>query len=308
MEKISIIIVNYRTADLTAECIKSVLAADTSTVNVEIIVLDNASGDGSYEKLLTQYPNLQIVKLEKNIGFAAANNRGVDLATGDYILFLNPDTVVQEDSIEAIYAFAKRAPAAGAWGGQTLFADGTLNPTSVSSFITLKSVFYRAVGLSAAFSRSRIFNPETYPDWKRNTERKVDVLFFCFVLVKAEVWRRLGGFDERFFMFCEDDDICWRMQKAGLDRLFTPSARIIHYGGASTPHRANRIAMLLAARMMWLQLHWKPLPARMARSIIQAGVFGRMVAGKITKWRADPAQVWKQVWSERAVWARFSGY
>ncbi|MBZ6075880.1 glycosyltransferase family 2 protein [Microvirga puerhi] len=305
MEKVSIIIVNYRTADLTIECVKSILAADIKNILIEIIILDNASQDGSYERLASLFPTLAVVALEKNVGFAAGNNRGVEIATGEYVLFLNPDTVVKPGAIEALYAFAKRRPEAGAWGGRTLFADGSLNPTSVSAFVTMRSILYRAVGLSALLKKSPTFNPETYPGWQRDTERKVDILFFCFVLVRADIWRKLGGFDERFFMFCEDDDICWRMQRVGLDRLFSPEACIIHYGGASTPSRPNRIAMLLAARLMWLKLHWSPLAARTAWLIIQAGVFARMVANKTVGWGAHQTAVWEQVWAERAVWARF---
>lgn len=304
MEKISIVIVNYRTVDLTIECVESILADRIQGIVLEIIILDNASNDGSYERLNSLFPNLEVIALERNIGFAAANNYGVNRATGDYILFLNPDTLIKPGAIEALWAFAKRRPDAGAWGGRTLFADGTLNPTSVSSFVTLKSVFFRAVGLSAAFKKSPTFNPETYPGWQRDTERNVDILFFCFVLVRADVWRRLGGFDERFFMFCEDDDICWRMQRAGLDRLFTPEACIIHYGGASTPDRPSRISMLLKARLTWVNLHWKPLPALVARIIIQSGVFGRMLFDRTTKWGRNRTAVWERVWAERSVWAQ----
>ncbi|MBF9233917.1 glycosyltransferase family 2 protein [Microvirga alba] len=304
MNKISIVIINYKTVDLTIECVNSILSADFINFTVEIIILDNDSQDGSFERLSSLFPILKVVPLERNIGFAAANNRGVELATGDYVLFLNPDTVVLPGALEALWSFAQRRPEAGAWGGRTLFGDGSLNPTSVSSFVTLRSTLYRAVGLSMIFSRSPVFNPEVYPRWKRDTERAVDILFFCFVLVRIDVWRKLGGFDERFFMFCEDDDICWRMRAAGLDRLFTPEACIVHYGGASTPSRPARIAMILAARLLWIELHWKPLSALTARMIIQAGVFGRMLFDRLTSWRSNGSATWEEVWAERAVWAR----
>lgn len=307
MEKLSIVIVNYRTVDLTIECVNSVLAAQIQNPAIEVIILDNDSQDGSYERLNSLFPQLRVVALETNIGFAAANNRGVNLSTGDYILFLNPDTVVLPGALEALWSFAKRHPEAGAWGGRTLFADGSLNPTSTCAFVTLRSLFFRAVGLSAAFSKSSVFNPEVYPNWNRDSERKVDVLFFCFVMVCTDVWNRLGGFDERFFMFCEDDDICWRMEKAGLDRLFSPDACIIHHGGASTPDRPSRIAMLLSARLTWVTLHWKPIPALVAKTIIQAGVFGRMLFDRMTIWRANRTSIWERVWAERTTWARHTG-
>lgn len=307
MDKISIIIVNFRTVELVIHCINSIIDAQIRDIAYEIIVLDNGSEDGSYEKLKSLYPHLNIVNINRNIGFAAANNRGSELATGDYILFLNPDTVVKPGAIEALYSFSKRCPDAGAWGGRTVFADGTLNPTSVSAFVTLRSLFFRATGLSAVFEGNPTLNPDVYPTWNRDTERKVDVLFFCFVLVRADVWLSFGGFDERFFMFCEDDDICWRMEKSGLDRMFTPEACIVHYGGASTPDRPHRIAMLLSARLIWIALHWNPVPAFAARFIICAGVFGRMLWDKVRWPREGTSSVWEKVWADRTAWARYSG-
>ncbi|NIX75689.1 glycosyltransferase family 2 protein [Microvirga terricola] len=304
MQKISIVIVNYKTADLTIECVNSVIATSSDQFEIELIIFDNDSRDGSYERLSSLFPSVRIVALKKNIGFAAANNRGAEMATGDYVLFLNPDTVVLPGALEALWAFAQRRPEAGAWGGRTLFGDGALNPTSVSSFVTLRSTLYRALGLAFLFEKSPIFNPEVYPGWQRDTERDVDILFFCFVLVRLEIWRKLGGFDERFFMFCEDDDICWRMRELGLSRLFTPDACIVHHGGASTPDRADRIAMVLAARLLWIKLHWRPLPAMAARLTIQAGIFGRMLFDRITKWRRHKTGTWETVWANRNAWAR----
>lgn len=302
MEKLSIIIVNYKTAELTIECIKSIYDSGLS-YDFEIILIDNNSQDRSAEEFGALPDDVETIMLNENIGFAAANNLGAKRATGSHILFLNPDTVVLPGAIDALVRFAERRPGAGAWGGRTVFGDGTLNPTSVSGFITLYSLFLRVLGFSSLFKRSAICNPDVYPAWQRDTERSVDVLFFCFVLVRVDVWRDLGGFDERFFMFCEDDDICWRMEMMGLERWFTPDACIIHYGSASIPHRPDRIVMVLKARLTWITLHWSRLRAWTARHIIRASVLGRMIVEQVPVLSSGNKKVWSEVWAKREEWS-----
>jgi GT2 family glycosyltransferase len=300
MTKVSIIVVNYRTPELTLECLASLEGEFGRGFDIEVLIVDNASGDGSADRIAAAFPQHRLMALDRNLGFAGANNHASRHATGDYILFLNPDTLVRAGAVAALLDFARRRPEAGAWGGRTLFADGSLNPTSTAAFVTLRSLVFRAVGLSYVFKGSPFFNPEPYPGWRRDSERAVGVLFFCFVLMRIEVWRRLGGFDPRFFMFCEDDDLCWRLEKAGLPRLFTPAAEIVHYGGASIPHRADRRIAILQTRGQWLDLHWPPAKAATGRVVLAAGIFVRMVAERATGRKG----VWTEIWRRRAEWRR----
>ncbi|SEA63810.1 glycosyltransferase family 2 protein [Rubrimonas cliftonensis] len=297
---VSIIVVNFRTPEMTVEAVRSVGENAGEGFSYEIILMDNGSGDGSAEALRAAFPELDVMALEENVGFARANNIGAERARGEYILFLNPDTLVRPGAVAALLAFARRRPEGGAWGGRTVFADGALNPSSVARFVTPATMLMRAVGLSHLFPRSAWLNPEIYPGWRRDSEREVDVLFFCFVLMRTEVWRRLGGFDRRFFMFCEDDDLCWRLRQAGLPRLFTPEAAIVHYGGASTTHRPGRIVAINRARLQWVDRHWRPVARATARLALGGGVAARALFERLFHGRRTPT--WGEVWARRSEW------
>ena len=188
---------------MTLDCIASVIAE--TTVPYELIVLDNASADGSAAAIAAAYPGIRLIASRENLGFARGNNVAAREARGKYLLLLNPDTLVLDHALDRIVAFAERTPAGAHLGRpHAAAATGSLNPTSVFGDMTLWSLFCRASGLALVFKGSAFFNSEFYGAWQRDSERDVDVVMGCFFLIRRDRWEALGGLDPTFVMYGEE--------------------------------------------------------------------------------------------------------
>ena len=205
---VSVLVVSYNTRAMTIACIASVI--EQTSVPYELIVLDNASPDGSAQAIAEAFPDLRLIASPENHGFAVGNNVASAGARGKYVLLLNPDTLVLDHAIDRIVGFAERTPEALIWGGRTLNGDRTLNPASVFGRITLWSLFCRTSGLALVFRKSPLFNPEEMGAWQRDDERPVDIVQGSFFLIRRDLWERLGGFDPTFVMYGEEQDLCLR--------------------------------------------------------------------------------------------------
>lgn len=305
---LSILIISYNTRDMTLECIRSVFEQTVRTT-FEIIVLDNASSDGSAEAMLEEFGDrVRLVRSGENLGFAGGNNAAAEHASGDYLLLLNPDTVVLDGAIDTLVAYAVEHPQAGIWGGRTVFADGSLNPASCWSRQTLWSLTSQALGLSSIFRTSSLFNPEGMGGWDRSGEREVDIVSGCFLLISRELWRRLDGFHPDFFMYGEEADLCLRARTLGARPRVTARATIIHYGGASETVRADKLCRLLAAKTLLVDRHFAGLRRRVGKRLLAAWPLSRMVAhcllAPIRSGSRRGAEIWGQVWAERRLWMR----
>ena len=200
MLRVTIIVVSYNTRDMTLACLESVFR-ETKHETFELMVVDNASEDGSADAISDLFPQVRMIKLDDNIGFAAANNLAIEQANGELVLLLNPDTIVLKEAIDKLVVFADQEPLAGIWGGRTLFEDGSLNPASCWARPSLWSVFCQMIGLTMMFRSFRLFNPEAYGGWRRDCDRRVDIVSGCFFLIRRRLWDQLGGFDPAFFMY-----------------------------------------------------------------------------------------------------------
>ncbi len=311
---LSIIVVSYNTAEMTVAALQSVY--DTAgDVDFELFVYDNASTDGSVEAIaaafpLTEYPNLKLVALDENLGFAAGNNRAADHARGRYILLLNPDTLVLPGAIQGLLAFAERRPEARIWGSRNMMGDGSLDLGSCWGHMSVWSSICFAFGLSKAFSGSPLFNPESYGGWDRTTERPVDIVTGCFFLVDADLWRALGGFDERFFMYAEEADFCLRARRLGVQPRFTPEVEIIHYGAASEALRAKRMAKTISGKITLAKKHWPGWQLWLLRQLYKIAVLirwaGYSLMSRVTgkPRHRETSTEWKTVWQMRDSWVR----
>jgi GT2 family glycosyltransferase len=302
---ISIIVVSYNTREMTLACLRSI-GEQTRDTTYELIVVDNDSSDGSAAAIAADFPDIRLIHLEENIGFARANNLAAAQARGRQLLLLNPDTVVIDRAIDNLVAFAHSRPDAGIWGGRTLFADRSLNPTSCWGRMTVWNLLCRAVGLTALFPDSERFNSETYGNWQRDSVREVDIVTGCLLLITTELWQRLGGFQPRYFMYGEEADLCLRARAEGAVPLLTPTATIIHYGSASDS--GNKAVSVAAARMTLIREHWTPLRRRLGIGLSWASALthhiGYSLAAKLlarpgVRARADLHQ---EVWFERDRW------
>lgn len=306
---VSILIVSHNTRRLTRAALDSILA-ETRTVSYEVIVVDNASSDGSAKMIASHPLNPHLTALSENIGFARANNVASSVARGRYILLLNPDTVVLDRAIDKLVDFARAEPNARIWGGRTVFADGHLNPSSCWGRMTPWNQFCRASGLTGLFPNTDFFNGEAMGGWRRDTVRQVDIVSGCFFLIEKALWDGLRGFDPLFFMYGEEADLCLRAHAFSARPMVTPQATIIHYGGASETARADKMVRLLAAKASLIDRHWQPGLAPVGRWLLALWPLSRAVALSALAFVAPSAEIsraqaaWRQIWNRRAEWRK----
>lgn len=302
---ISIIVVSYRTREMTLECLRSVVR-ETQHASYELIVVDNNSGDGSAEAIAAEFPQVSLIALNENVGFAQGNNIAAREATGSYLLLLNPDTIVLDGAIDRLVAFAQSRPEAGIWGGRTLYADRSLNPTSCWRRMTLWNVFCRTSGLAALLPQSPLFNSEGYGGWDRSTIRQVDIVTGCFLLTERALWEDLDGFDSKFFMYGEEADLCLRAAEVGARPVVTPHATIVHYGGASEQAETEKTIRLLAAKAELIKRHWRQPARSIGLALFALWPLTRAVASGIGAIRGAShrarALTWWRVWQRRSSW------
>jgi GT2 family glycosyltransferase len=304
--ELSIIVVSYNTREMTLECLRSIYA-ETRTP-FELIVVDNASTDGSADAIKAAFPSVILLTETENHGFAPAHDIALEHSTAPWLLLLNPDTVVLDGALDSLLAFAKANPQAGIWGGRTLFPDGSLNPSSCWGRMTLWSLVCQTSGLSSLFRNSMLLNSEAYGGWQRDTEREVDIVTGCLFLIRRSDWDDLGGFDPVFRMYGEEADLCLRARVMGHRPIITPKAEIIHYGGASETVRADKVVRLLRAKMELIRRHFPPHTRSLGTVLLTLWPLSRWlslnVAGTVLR-REDArakGDIWREVWQRREEW------
>ena len=305
---VSIIVVSYNTREMTLECLRSV-ARETRCPH-EVIVLDNASPDGSAEAIAREFPGVILLAERDNHGFAQGNNIAIGHARGQYVLLLNPDTIVLDGAIDRLLDFARRRPDAGIWGGRTLYGDRSLNPTNCWRRMTLWSLCSQVLGLTSLFRDSALFNPEGYGGWPRDTERGVDIVTGCFLLIRREFWDTLGGFDAAYVMYGEEADLCLRARALGARPRITPGAEIVHYMGASDTVRADKLVRLLRAKMTLIRHHFPAWQRRPAQGLLRLWPWSRMQAARVRAALSGKAahrtaaEGWAGAWARRDEWTK----
>jgi len=228
---LSIIIVSWNARQHLLNCLRSV--ADAWPYRQEIIVVDNASTDGSPEALEKQFPNIVLIKNQENMGFARANNIGIQRSSGRYLCLVNSDVIVLENCLNTLVEFMDENPSVGLAGPRILNPDRTLQP-SCRHFPSLWNNLCQAVGLNHVFPKSAFFSEDFMRYWAHDEVRKVDVLSGCFWIARREAVEQVGFLDEEFFFYGEDVDWCKRFHLAGWGVVFYSEAEAIHFGGASS--------------------------------------------------------------------------
>ena len=230
---ISIVIVNYKVKEYIANLLHSVEKAK-GKLTLQTIVVDNNSQDDSIVFLKKRFPWVTYIENKENVGFGKANNQGFEIAEGEYTLIINPDTLLSEETFEEMISHMKDNARCGACGCKILNPDGTFAPESKRSVPSIASSFYKVTGLTALFPESKIFG-DYYLGWIPEDEvHAVPVLSGAFMFWRTSVLKKLGGFDERFFMYGEDIDLCYRIQETDYHIDYVPTTSIIHYKGEST--------------------------------------------------------------------------
>jgi len=233
MFDISIIIVNYNVKDYIFKCINSILESE-GNLNFEIIIVDNNSTDGSTEFIKLEYPNVKLIELKENIGFAKANNIGINISSGKYILLLNPDTIIEKNTLKIMYEFMESNPDIALSTCKVLNGDGTFQEACRRSFPTPISAFSKLFGLQNIFPKSKLLGRYNLSHLPIDETYEVEAVSGSFMFFKSNVLKEVGGFDPDFFMYGEDLDLCLRVRKKGHKIYYYPKTSIIHYKGEST--------------------------------------------------------------------------
>jgi hypothetical protein len=236
---LSLIIVNWNTRDLLRACLRS-LRETCADVPHEVIIVDNASSDGSAAMVAEEFPDVRLVANVENVGYAKGNNQGLEMAKGELLWLLNPDTEVLPDTSQTLLRFMDAHPDCGALGCKLLNPPThppTRSPThqhSCRTFPTPDVILIETLGLSRWFPQHRWFGKYRMTWWDYDDVREVDQPMASSLLLRREVVEQVGGMDEAFPIFFNDVDLCYRIKQAGWKIYFTPDAQVIHYGGAST--------------------------------------------------------------------------
>lgn len=280
--KVTVIIVNYNVKYFLEVCLHSVMRA-AEGMAAEVIVVDNNSSDTSCAMVREKFPAVTLIENKDNKGFSKANNQGVDIARGEYILFLNPDTVMPEDFLVKTVAYMDAHPQAGSLGPRLIDGKGDFAPDGKKSFPSLSVAIFKTTGINKLFSKSPYFNKYYAVHIGERETAPVEVLSGCCMLVRRSAMDIAGGaFDEDYFMYCEDVDLSYRILKAGFENIYFPEVDLIHYKGESTRKMTlSYVRIFNEALVTFVKKHYSAKDARIFVLFINLGIILRAVLGTL---------------------------
>ncbi len=273
--KLSIVIVNYNVKHFISQCLYSINKAKKD-IDCEVIVVDNNSVDGSCYLIKEKFPEVKLLENKKNVGFAKANNQAIKIAKGKYILLLNPDTVLEENTLSKCIEFMKTHEDAGALGVKMINGKGQFLPESKRALPTPKVAFYKMFGLSALFPKSKEFGKYHLTYLKNNETNVIEVLSGAFMFMRKKVLDEVGLLDEDYFMYGEDIDLSYRIIKAGYKNYYFPGTTIIHYKGESTKKSSiNYVIVFYKAMIIFATKQLSKKKAKLFSFLINMAIYFR---------------------------------
>ena len=273
--KLSVVIVNYNVEHFLEQCLYSVRRA-MQDIEGEVFVVDNNSVDGSLKMLAAKFPEVKVIVNKDNVGFAKANNQAIRISTGEYVLLLNPDTVVEDDTFSKCIAFMDSHPDAGGLGVKMVDGKGQFLPESKRGLPTPMTAFYKIFGLSKLFPHSKRFSKYHLGYLPENEVNSVDILAGAYMLMRRETLDKCGLLDETFFMYGEDIDLSYRITLAGYKNYYFPETRIIHYKGESTKKTSvNYVLVFYKAMEIFAKKHFGQKRARLFSFFINFAIYFR---------------------------------
>lgn len=253
---VSVLIVNYNVKDYLLQCLRSVLASE-GDVTYEIVVVDNASSDGSVAELAPQFSSVRWLPLHENVGFGRGNNAGLEVCSGRHVLFLNPDTIIAQDTLSTMVRYLDQHPDVGLAGCKVLNADGTFQVACRRGLPTPWASFCKLFGLQALFPNSPLFAQYNLTYRSVDATYDVDALIGAFMIGPLALVRAIGGFDPAFFMYGEDLDLCYRIQQQGKSVRYVHETSIIHFKGESTKRSSmNEVRVFYQAMEIFARKHF----------------------------------------------------
>ena len=273
--KLSVIIVNYNVRYFLQQCLQSVKKASTN-LDVEVFVVDNNSVDRSVEMVQELFPNVKVIANKSNSGFSKANNQAIQQSTGEYVLLLNPDTVVEEETFVKVCNFMDAHQDAGGLGVYMIDGKGNFLPESKRGLPTPSVAFYKIFGLASLFPKSKIFGKYHLGYLDKNKTHEIDVLSGAFMLMRKTVLDNVGLLDEDYFMYGEDIDLSYRITKGGYKNYYFPETKIIHYKGESTKKSSvNYVIVFYKAMVIFAKKHFAPRGAAIFSLLINMAIWLR---------------------------------
>jgi GT2 family glycosyltransferase len=253
-QDLSVVILTYNTRDLALDCIDSVVRASEG-IDVEVIVTDNGSIDGTLTAIRDRFPNVIIVENKENLGFSGGNNRGIEISTGRHILVLNPDTIVHKDALKLTMEYVEQHPECGMVGCRVIRPDGTVQKSWYAEWSLFQAI-WEGLGLQVIMPISRIDGKLVLSKRAPNRAVCADRILGCFMWMPRKVIEKVGLFDERFFLYCEEEDICRRIRNQGLEVIYNPEPEIVHLGGQTTKDITDfsRIQSNIS-KVLWMKKH-----------------------------------------------------
>lgn len=274
--KLSIIIVSYNVKDHILSCLASIFENQVKWP-LEVTVVDNNSQDGTVDAIREGFRNVTLMENDENLGFASANNQGLQRAAGEYILFLNPDTKVLPGTIDKSVAFLENNPEVGAIGCRISNPDGTLQ-YSCKSYPSLWNYFCESTFLYKLFPKNHWIGKFYMTSFDHAEVKEVDVVSGAYLLTRSKLLKEIGGWDETFFIYSEETDLCYRIKKAGKKICFVPDCQIIHWGGRSTSQSPLRMFKQdHRSRYLFMRKHYNSLTTFFSECVIFIGVCLRTV-------------------------------
>jgi N-acetylglucosaminyl-diphospho-decaprenol L-rhamnosyltransferase len=268
MLDLSIVIVNWNVSDLLRRCLASVLAQPAPSA--EVIVVDNASSDGSIAMMQAEFPDVTVIGNADNVGFTRANNQAIRRSTGRYVLLLNPDTEVEDGALWTMLAYMDANPQVGAVGPQLFYSDGSVQ-SSRRRFPDLKTLFVESTILQRPFSSSAILRRYYVLDQPHDMTQDVDWVVGACIMVRRQVIEQVGVLDERFFMYSEETDWCLRMKQAGWCVVYLPLARVVHHEARSSDQViAAKHIHFQSSKVQYARKHFGPAQAEVLRLFLLA--------------------------------------
>jgi O-antigen biosynthesis protein len=253
---LSVIIVNYNVRHFLEQCLNSVIKATENNL-CEVFVVDNNSTDGSCKMVTSMFPDVKLIRNLNNQGFSAANNQAIRLSSARFILLLNPDTLIEEETFTRCLAFMNEHPDAGALGVRMINGNGKLLPESKRAIPTPGTAFFKMAGFSFLFPHSKLFNRYYLGHLDSSATTETEIISGAFMFIRKEVLEKTGLLDETFFMYGEDIDLSYRILKAGYKNYYFPDVRIIHYKGESTSKgKINYVVQFYKAMLIFAKKHF----------------------------------------------------
>ncbi len=273
--KLSVVIVNYNVKYFLEQCLLSVKEASKG-LDVEVFVVDNNSVDASVEMVKEKFPQVRLIENKENFGFSKANNQAIKISKGEYVLLLNPDTVVEDDTFRKVVDFMDNHPDAGGLGVKMIDGKGKFLPESKRGLPTPSVAFYKVFGLSKLFPKSKRFGKYHLGFLDKEKVHEIDVLSGAFMLLRKQALDKAGLLDETFFMYGEDIDLSYRVKKAGYKNYYYPATRIIHYKGESTKKGSiNYVFVFYNAMVIFAKKHFSKRNANTFSFLINLAIYFR---------------------------------